>query len=137
VACPYFFPIQKTNEIGWPFPHRLPLGAGFSGCCTAASERTTPTDTELKDFCNLGYARGCQKIPATRHSDAVRFAVARDGGARILLSYCCERDHAPVEHGQLQYDSETHSWPVAHSDTCLQRQAECYLQNYLERHPRS
>jgi hypothetical protein len=133
VACPYFFPVQKTNEIYWPFPHRLPLGAGFSGCCTARGERTTPTDDELKELCNIGYARQCQKIPAERQSDAVRFAVAKDCGDRILLSFCCERNHAPAEHGQLQYDCASQSWPIPHRDACIQRQAECFVALYLER----
>jgi hypothetical protein len=136
VACPYFFPTQKSANIAWPFPQRLPLGAGFCGSCTAGPEHSTPVDNELRDFCNLGYARQCGKFPAQRRSDAVRFAIAKDNGDRILLHYCCERDHAPVEHGQLQYDCSTHSWSVGHHDGCIQRQAECYVAVYIERHPR-
>lgn len=137
MACPYFFPTQKSNEIYWPFPHRLPLGAGFSGCCTAQGEGTLPSDTELKEFCNIGYARQCQKLPAQPQGDSVRFAIAKDGGDRILLHYSCEREHAPVEHGQLQYDCGAKAWPVPHRDSCIQRQAECYVSTYLERHPRN
>lgn len=93
----------------------------------------TPDERELREFCNIGYARECQKIPAERRSDAVRFAVAKDGGAHILLHYSSERDHAPVEHGLLQYDCATRAWPVPHPDACIQRQAECYVSLYLER----
>ncbi|HKE33039.1 MAG TPA: hypothetical protein VKD65_15015 [Candidatus Angelobacter sp.] len=133
VACPYFLPREKSPEIYWPFPRRLPLGAGFCGSCTASGEPRIPTEAELREFCNLGYARGCTRLPAERRSDAVRFAVAKDGGDRILLHYCCERDYAPIEHGQLQYDCSSASWPVPHSDARIQRQAECYVGIYLER----
>lgn len=101
--------------------------------CTASAVRLTPAEDELREFCNLGYARRCARIPAERESDAVRFAVAKDGGDRILLHYCCERNHAPVQHGQLQYDCRTRAWPVAHQDPRIQRQAECYLEVYLQR----
>jgi len=133
VACPYFFPTEKSANIGWPFPQRLPLGAGFCGSCTAGAEHRMPGEVELREFCNLGYAGQCASLPADRSSDAVRFAVAKDGGDRILLHYLCERDHAPVEHGQLQYDCVTQAWPVAHRDACIQRQAECYVSIYLDR----
>ncbi|HLJ26178.1 MAG TPA: hypothetical protein VKY85_05670 [Candidatus Angelobacter sp.] len=133
MACPYFYPTEQSTNIHWPFPRRLPLGAGFCGTCAAGAERITPTEAELRDFCNLGHARQCDRIPAERPSDAVRFAIAKDGGDRILLHYCCERDHAPVEHGQLQYNSAARNWPVPHQDACIQRQAECYVAMYLER----
>lgn len=133
MACPYFFPTGKSANIYWPFPRRLPLGAGFCGFCAAGAQQATPGETELRDFCNLGYARQCSRIPAERPLDAVRFAVAKDGGSRILLHYCCERDHAPVRHGQLEYDCLSTGWLVPHEDKCIQRQAECYIAVYLER----
>jgi len=133
VPCPYFFPTEKSANLGWPFPQRLPLGGGFCGSCTSGGDHSVPSEVELREFCNLGYARQCGRIPADRRSDAVRFAIAKDGGDRLLLHYCCERDYAPVEHGQLQYDCITRSWPLAHHDACIQRQAECYVAVYLER----
>jgi len=133
VTCPYFFPTEKSANLGWPFPQRLPLGAGFCGSCTATGGHRTPTEEELRDFCNLGYARQCGRMPVERHSDAVRFAIAKDGGDRLLLHYSCERDHTPIEHGLLQYDCTAQAWPVAHHDARIQRQAECYVAVYLER----
>lgn len=133
VACPYFFPTEKSTNIYWAFPQRLPLGAGFCGSCTAVAQRNLPSETELRDFCNLGYATGCSRIPADRRSDAVRFAVAIDSGDHILVHYCCDRNHAPVEHGQLRYDCLTQAWTASHQNICIQRQAECYLSNYLLR----
>lgn len=71
-------------------------------------------------------------MPAERHSDAVRFAIAKDSGNRILLQYCCERDYAPAGHGQMEYDCVSGTWITGHLDACLQRQAECYVLNYLQ-----
>jgi len=136
VACPYFFPTEKSTNILWSFPQRLPLGAGFCGNCTAGPVHSTPEDAELKDLCNLGYARQCRRIPAGRQLDSVRFAIAKDGGDRVLLHYSCEREHAPMEHGQLQYDCVSRTWPVPHRDPNIQRQAECFVSTYLERRAR-
>ena len=132
VACPYFFPTEKSANISWPFPRRLPLGGGFCGSCMAGGTHI-PDEQELREFCNIGYARECRRIPAERPSDAIRFAVARDNGDRILLHYSSERDHAPVDHGLLQYNCAARTWPVPHPDACIQRQAECYVSLYLDR----
>lgn len=136
MACPYFFPTEKSWSIAWPFPRRLPLGAGFCGTCRAGSEPQTPSDDQLRDFCNLGYAAKCSRLPAERPADCVRFAVARQQGDRITLSYVYEREHTPVEHGELEYDGATQSWLARLQDACGQRQAECYLVMYLERKQR-
>ena len=135
MACPYFFPAEKSWTIAWPFPRRLPLGAGFCGTCRAGTEPQTPSDAELKDFCNLGYANKCSRLPADRRADCVRFSVARHEGDWITLSYVYEREHAPVEHGQLEYDCATQRWLVPLEDACVQRQAECYLAMYIEQRP--
>jgi hypothetical protein len=136
VACPYFYPTEKIGTIAWPFPARLPLGAGFTGTCRAGVEAATPTEDELRDFCNIGYACGCPRMPRSCFSDGARFAVARDEGLRIILHYASERQHEPVEYGRLEYDCATQTWAVPLRDACLQRQAEVYLAVYLERRPR-
>jgi len=136
VACPYFYPTEKSSTIAWPFPSRLPLGAGFSGTCRAEAEEVNPTDNELRDFCNIGYARGCPRMPRSCFSDGVRFAVARDEGSRIILHYASEREHEPLEVGRLEYDCASSIWATPLRDPCLQRQAEVYLAMYLERRPR-
>jgi hypothetical protein len=135
VACPFFFPLEKVS-LGWAFPARLPLGAGFTGVCRAGTEEITPSETELRDFCNIGYAGGCVRMPAARCADGVRFAIARDEDSRIVLHYVSERMHEPVEYGRLEYDCAHHLWPTPLRDACLQRQAECYVAVYLERRPR-
>jgi hypothetical protein len=135
VACPFFFPIERIS-LGWAFPARLPLGAGFTGTCRAGANEVTPSETELRDFCNLGYASGCSRMPEERCADGVRFAVARDEESRIVLHYVSERQHAPVEYGRLEYDCEARRWPTPMRNVCLQRQAECFVAVYLERRPR-
>jgi len=136
VACPYFFPTEKSSTIEWAFPARLPLGAGFNGTCRASAEEITPTGTEIRDFCNLGYACGCARMPVDRPYDCVRFAIARDEVSRITLHYITERGYEPVEHGLLEYDCATRQWPSPLHDARMQRQAECYLAVYLERRRR-
>ena len=133
MACPYFLPREKTWNVAWPFPRRLPLGAGFCGTCTAGAEPVSPSDQELKDFCNLGYAKGCSRFPADRSADAVRFAIAKHAADRIVLQYVSELAHAPVENGTLEYDTVAQQWLVKHANACTQRQAECYVAGYLER----
>ena len=135
MACPFFFPTERVS-IGWPFPARLPLGAGFTGMCHASADEIAPSDHELREFCNIGYAGGCCRMPAERHADDVRFALARDEESRIVLHYVSERFHEPVEYGRLEYDCQTHRWLAPMRDPCLQRQAECFVEVYLERRPR-
>ncbi len=93
----------------------------------------TPTDIELRDYCNLGYAKGCEKMPEARFADCVRFALSKDEGTRILLQYVYERAHEPINHGVVEYDCVAHHWIVPLSDEIVQRQAECFLSSYLER----
>jgi hypothetical protein len=75
----------------------------------------------------------------------VRFAVSapRDsaGGdeapavtARTLfLRYVCERNHAPVEHGDLEFDLSRTTWIRRHDDARVQKMAECFLESYLRK----
>jgi hypothetical protein len=134
LACPYFMPTQKFEGGTWAHPSRLPLGFGWRGVCTAAgAQEIVPTDEQLRDSCNLGYARNCPNLPAERAWDAVRFAVAQDGETRIVVCYVCEAGHRPVEHGTLEYEVAQRSWIRSHPDARLQKMAECYLQSYTEK----
>ncbi|HEV2964750.1 MAG TPA: hypothetical protein VG649_23180 [Candidatus Angelobacter sp.] len=102
----------------------------------AGNTKSAPTETELKELCNLGYAKQCERLPVDRSADSIRFSVAPANNFakdRIRLHYSCEQNHAPVEHGVLEYDCETRSWQAVHADPCIQRQAECYVETYLER----
>ena len=134
MACPYFIPTEKFAEGKWLHPTRLPLGAGWRGLCTAGCyQQIVPSDEELHRFCNLGYATGCQRLPAQRRSDAVRFSIARDREDRIEMCYVFESAYRPGGHGVLEYDAVAGCWAVAHPDPRVQTMAACYLQSYLER----
>ena len=136
MACPYFIPDVRRDDILWPHPARLPLGAGFGGCCGApqhAGER--PDDDHLRDHCNLGYAR-CSRLPADRAADSVRYAVALAGAERLVVTYVFEREHAPGQCGHAEYDCREKNFSVPHPDPRIQKQLECYVGEYLARQPR-
>jgi hypothetical protein len=136
MACPYFMPDERF-ESTWPFPQRLPLGAGWNGWCTAPGhDGARPTAEELTSGCNVGYAKGCSRLPAERYADAVRFALGeeRDGQLRVL--FACERAHAPAGSGELLYDKAKASWIKMHKQACVQRMAEVYVLVQIERRQR-
>jgi len=99
-------PAQKLDGA-WLHPARLPLGGGWGGHCSAPGhEGAQPSDEELHEFCNLGYAAKCSRLPSERDCDAVRFSVARDQGSRLLVWFVCETGHRPAKHGTAEYDVE-------------------------------
>ena len=151
LACPYFMPVDKMENGSWPHPARLPLGCGWNGHCTAPGhEGKTPAQDILESFCNLGYASGCTWAPSERTWDSVRFSVLGPNGGKsrepssntedasrvVYLTYVFERDHRPVELGQLLLDIERDVWTVPHPDPRIQRMAECYLDSYMKRRAR-
>ena len=134
MACPFFVPTSKLEDGGWLHPSRLPLGGGWTGYCSAPGhEGAVPSNEELRELCNLGYAAGCPRLPEERSSDAVRFSIARDRGAQLLLWFVCESGHRPAGHGTLEYDLSLNQWISSHTDPRIQKMAECYLQSYLLR----
>jgi len=134
LACPFFVPTTKCEGGSWIHPSRLPLGAGWNGLCSVPShEGSQPTQEEIRDLCNLGYAAGCPRLPRERAYDAVRFSVARDCGTRLVLWYVCESQHRPAAHGTLEYDASLGQWTSSHPNSRIQKMADCYLQSYLLR----
>ena len=133
MACPFFMPTRKLSGGAWPHPSRLPLGAGWEGHCNAPGhEGAEPSHDELTEFCNLGYATACSRLPQQRPYDAVRFSVVRDG-AQLRMCFVCEVEHRPAQHGELQYDAVAGQWTLPHPDARIQKMAECYLESYLLR----
>ena len=132
MACPFFMPDQRL-EGEWPFPQRLPLGAGWSGTCRANAVEVRPSNEELKTACNLGYAKACSRLPSERHADAVRFALGEERDGLVQIRFACEREHLPASHGELIYNSAAAVWMKTHNDPCLQRMAECYLETQTAR----
>jgi hypothetical protein len=137
VSCPYFIPTEVLAGSQWPHRARLPLGDGFIGHCCAA--QATPTDDELRDFCNLGYSlhyeRKCPHCPESRDWDAIRVGVIGEDGSSVRLDYVCERDFAPIEHGVLTFDRAVSQWTSTHTDARVQSKADAYLRLWLQRHP--
>jgi hypothetical protein len=134
MACPFFMPTRKLDDGGWLHPSRLPLGGGWLGHCSAPGhEGVEPTNEELRELCNLGYAAGCPRLPTERTADAVRFSIASDRGTHLLLWFVCESGHRPAAHGMLEYDLALGKWISVHSDPRIQKMADCYLQSYLLR----
>jgi hypothetical protein len=144
LACPFFMPLERLENGTWLHAERLPLGGGWSGHCTAPEhEGETPSHDELREFCNLGYAEGCGRLPRERAWDSVRFAARRVGsdadrgtGGRIQIRYVCEREHRPIEHGTLEFYAFDARWAEQHRDSRVQRLAECFLESYMEKKKR-
>ncbi len=131
MACPYFMPVEKLENGEWLHASRLPLGCGWSGHCTAPGrEGEIPGQAELEQFCNLGYAEGCGRLPRERVWDSVRFG-ARTAGSCVQVCYVCERDHRPVENGSLRFDAVAGRWEERHTDSRVQRMAECFVVSYM------
>jgi hypothetical protein len=134
VACPFFMPTHKLEDGGWLHASRLPLGGGWTGLCSAPGhEGVQPTNEDLRERCNLGYATGCPRLPKERTCDAVRFSIAGDRGTQLLLWFVYESGHRPAGHGTLEYDLSLGRWILAHPDARIQKMADCYLQSYLLR----
>jgi hypothetical protein len=131
-------PTERFTDGAWLHPSRLPLGGGWSGyCCAPGHEGSVPSDQQLAELCNLGYAASCPRLPSARAADAVRFSVARESGSQILLWFVCEAGHRPAEYGKLEYDSGRRQWASAHPDSRIQKMAECFLEAYLLRRTQS
>jgi len=124
LACPFFMPARRSRDA-WQHPSRLPLGAGWEGTCTAHGHPGAIPDSFAG--CNLGYARDCSRLPSERKWDAVRFAMAQEGGARSRLTYVCEKDHQPAEHGTLEFRLPEGECLRPHPDPRIQKMAECFL----------
>lgn len=141
MACPFFMPVERLENGDFLHAARLPLGCGWSGHCTAPGhEGEHPSQKELREFCNLGYAEGCGRLPGERIWDSVRFAARTVGngdqsgsGGRIQVRYVCERGHRPAENGVLEFVPSEARWEQRHRDGCVQRMAECFLASYVEK----
>jgi len=133
LACPFFMPTRRSEDATWLHPMRLPLGGAWEGhCCAPGHEAALLNGEELKS-CNLGYASNCVRLPLERSSDAVRFSVARESGAQLILRFVCEKNYRPAGDGTLEYDSQQAQWLSTHPDPQIQKMAECFLHSYLSR----
>jgi hypothetical protein len=89
MACPYFYPIRKAEDV--PQPARAPLGEIYTGTCELGGAAS-------QDACNFGYARHvCPAFPHNAEADAVRFTMIQ---GRTL--YVLEKEYLPVRHGDAE-----------------------------------
>jgi hypothetical protein len=132
LVCPFFVPTERTAEIAFPHPRRLPLGTSWRGLCSAPGhEQEVPSAIELES-CNLGYAHHCPRLPSQRPADAVRFALIEASGEKLRLQFVFEVEHRPAGHGFLEYELGSKTWITPHPDVRLLRLAESFLEIYLE-----
>jgi hypothetical protein len=87
----------------------------------------------MRELCNLGYAKNCSRLPDNRQFDAVRFCVTTDRDQHLSIAFTGESAHLPIEHKQLEFDASQMQWTMPHPDVRIQRQADCYIQSYLQR----
>ena len=125
MACPFFLPVRRLGSGGWNPAPRLPLGDAYGGSCQArASSPFEPSEEIQRELCNCGYARQrCSHFPDTNAADAVRFSVAGDQDGRVTLIYILEKDHAPMEHGFMDYSTGARE-PLA-------SQGRAFVESYL------
>lgn len=126
MACPFFMPVERADEIGWIHAPRLPLGDRYRGWCQSRPGERFEAEGDL---CNCGYARGlCDRFPSESPGDAVRFSTIADYPGRLRLVYIVERSHAPAEHGSFEYPSEL---PIGNER--LMAQARAFAESHLRR----
>jgi len=117
MPCPYFLPLRPFGPGPWDPPPRLPLNDAWQGECHAA-EPFEPLESEQRELCNSGYARG-QCPHFSENADAVRFSYVGED-----LIYILEKDHAPIEHG-----------PVERAPALVQAQARAFVQSSPQGRP--
>ncbi len=134
MACPFFVPTHKADDLAWLHPARLPLGAGWRGNCGAPGyEGVAPSADELTEKCNLGYAVNCPRLPKERAHDAIRFSVLKDSGSTLTLWFVFESAHLPAGHGTLEYQVSERRWISGHPNPGIQNMANCFVESYLAR----
>lgn len=135
MACPFFFPVEPFRDGVWLKPPRLPLGDPCRGECLAdPNETAIPALEDLRQYCNLGYARGrCSRFPMAAEADAVRFSIVHDRDGAISLLFILERDYGPLRHEPLVYEIATRSFTSMPFPSCIAAQANRFVESYLKR----
>jgi hypothetical protein len=107
------------------------LGDAYAGVCLArAGEVVEPSESRQVELCNRGYARGaCECFPAEAVADAVRFSVVSETDGRVRLVWVRERDHAPVEHGEVVCAAGQ----VEGASGLLEAQARAFVESFRRR----
>jgi hypothetical protein len=135
VPCPYFLPARRLDLGAWVRSPRLPLGDPYAGACHAhPADIVEPPEPRQRELCNCGYARGrCDRFPGDSPADAVRFSITSDDAVHVRLVYIVEKDHAPAEHGALEYALAEARLDGPPTSELLALQARAFLESYLRR----
>lgn len=133
MACPFFVPTERADDLALPHPARLPLGAAWQGTCAAPGHEREVVGRHELEACNLGYAKSCSRFPENSSCDAVRFGVVKESALAISMQVVFEAQHRPAGRDLLEFDALSKAWSQPHSDARVQAQAECFLQAYLDR----
>lgn len=132
MACPFFMPRERLEEGAWTHAPRLPLGDPYRGTCHARpTDVFEPAETEQRELCNCGYARGrCSHFPDDSAADAVRFSITADQDGVVRLIYILEKNYSPDEYGALEYAIAAGCLIGGDIDELLASQARAFLQSY-------
>ena len=136
MACPFFLPLRRVDEADrWVHAPRLPLGDFYRGVCRARpGEVVDPDESVQRELCNCGYARGrCERFPLDAAADAVRFSVTGESGDVVRIVYILERDHAPLDHGAMEYRVAEGAFASVDASELLLAQARAFVESYLRR----
>ena len=130
-AEPFAAPDELTRTPGAEEEASFPVGMEVRAGPVRVSEETQ------RELCNCGYARGkCQQFPEDGVGDAVRFSITGVTGGLVKLVYVVEKNHAPIEHGPLEYidgqflNGKTGEIPLGET---LTAQARAFVESYLRR----
>ncbi len=84
--------------------------------------------------CNLGHGRHyCGRFPQTAQADAVRFHVSESTKSLIQLQCILENECRPAGHCAIEYSKRDGAFLRKHQNAVIQRQAEAFLESYLDR----
>ncbi len=127
MACPYFIPSESLGWRDWPGRMRPPLGEYYAGCCAAGRSRSDELPLEA---CNQGYPQSCSRFP-TGGPHAVRFAVASRSEQTLRVRWSLERDHRPLEWGEVSWTAAGLAGLSQRAGQALRKQLEAYVASYL------
>lgn len=104
------------------------------GECRAQSATYNPDEITLRQFCNVGYGRGCcERFPNSAETDAVRLHILGSAGGVTRVKYVFEKDCWPKEHGSFDWSAAGSELSGDSSDLILRRQVTVFLENYERR----
>ena len=127
--------MRVLDQGPWENPPRLPLGDPYYGNCVALpADLFAAPEAVQRALCNCGYVRGsCVRFPGDAVADAVRFSVQAGAKGRVRMIYVLEKDHVPVEHGEMEYDASSKELTGRHASVPVEAQARAFAESYLRR----